>query len=106
MNEEQPFTSAGVYQIRVKGHLDNGWSDWLEGLIINREAEGMTLLEASVPDQPALYGLIIRIRDLGLELISVRRLSAVKEENPAGYCLGKEPRPGNESVNNTRKHLD
>jgi hypothetical protein len=106
MNEERPFTSAGVYQIRVKGHLDDGWSDWLEDLTLKREVGGMTLLVASVPDQPALYGLIIKIRDLGLELISVHRLSSVIEENPAGSCLGKEPRPGNESEYNTRKHLD
>ena len=64
MNEERPFTSASVYQIRVKGHLDDGWSDWLEDLTLKREVGGMTLLVASVPDQPALYGLIIKIRDL------------------------------------------
>jgi hypothetical protein len=58
-------------EIRVKGRIDERWSAWLEGLTITHTAEGETVLSGSVPDQSALYGLIARLRDLGLPLLSV-----------------------------------
>jgi hypothetical protein len=58
-------------EIRVKGRIDERWSAWLEGLSITHTAEGETVLAGSVPDQSALYGLIARLRDLGLPLLSV-----------------------------------
>ena len=63
-----------VYQIRVQGHLDYDWSDWFEGLSITLEADGFTLLSGPVADQAALYGLLKRIHDLGLPLISVNQV--------------------------------
>ncbi len=63
-----------VYQIRVKGHLDSQWSDWFEGLTITLEANGDTLLTGPVVDQAALHGLLRKVRDLGMPLISVNRV--------------------------------
>jgi hypothetical protein len=59
------------YQIRVEGELDAGWSDWFEGLEITSDASGQTTITGPVADQAALHGLLARIRDLGLKLISV-----------------------------------
>ena len=60
------------YRIRVVGHLDDRWSDWLGGLAVQRQEDGTTLLVGAVVDQAALHGVIIRIRDLGLPLLSVK----------------------------------
>ena len=58
-------------EIRLKGHLDERWTDWFEGLTITREANGETRLTGPVVDQTALHGLLRKVRDLGLPLISV-----------------------------------
>ncbi len=60
-----------VYQIRVKGHLGHEWTDWFEGLTITPQEDGNMLLTGPVADQAALYGLLRRVRDLGLPLLSV-----------------------------------
>ena len=62
-----------IYQIRVKGHLGPQWTDWFEGLVITLEDNGETLLSGVVVDQAALHGLLRRIRDLGMPLVSVSR---------------------------------
>jgi len=67
---------SSVYQIRIKGHLDPGWSDWFEGLSILLEDNGDTLLTGPVVDQAALYGLLRRVRDLGMPLISINRVKS------------------------------
>ena len=63
-----------VYQIRVRGVLDAGWSDWFDGLTICPQADGTTLLTGSVRDQSALHGLLAKIRDLSLPLLSMKRV--------------------------------
>ena len=63
-----------VYQIRLKGHLGSQWSDWFDGLTITLEEDGDTLLTGPVVDQAALHGLLKKIRDLGLPLLSVNPL--------------------------------
>jgi hypothetical protein len=60
-----------VYRIRIKGHLDSQWSDWFEGLTITLEEDGNTLLTGTVVDQAALHGLLKKVRDLGMPLLSV-----------------------------------
>ena len=62
-----------VYEIRVKGHLDSRWSEWFEGLAVTRTASGETILSGPVVDQAALHGVLAKIRDLNLTLISVTR---------------------------------
>ena len=65
-----------VYQIRIRGHLGHGWTDWFGGLTITLEEDGDTLLTGQVADQAALHGLLNRVRDLGMPLISVSRVEA------------------------------
>jgi hypothetical protein len=60
-----------VYQIRLRGHLDDRWTDWFGGLTITLEENGDTLLTGPIPDQAALFGLLRRVRDLEMQLISV-----------------------------------
>ena len=69
-NSDQPV----VYQIRLKGHLGHQWTDWFDGLTITLEENGDTLLTGPVIDQAALHGLLKKVRDLGLPLVSVSPL--------------------------------
>lgn len=63
----------GRYEIRLVGHLDDCWADWFDGLTIIREGNGDTLLTGPVADQAALHGVLKKVRDLGMPLISVAR---------------------------------
>ncbi len=78
MNERhRPETDPSqpmVYQIRIKGHLGRRWTDWFEGLTITLEDNGETLLTGPVVAQAALHGLLRKVRDLGMPLLSVIRL--------------------------------
>ena len=70
--ESKPTPSQTVvYQIRLKGHLDSQWTDWFEGMTITLEENGNTLLTGPVIDQAALHGLLKKVRDLGMPLVSV-----------------------------------
>jgi hypothetical protein len=71
-----------VYQIRIKGHLGPQWTDWFGGLTITLEEGGETLLTCPVADQAALYGLLRKVRDLGLPLISVTRAQTDQIDGP------------------------
>ena len=64
----------GSYEIRIKGHLDEQWAAWFEGLTITLEEDGDTLLTGPVIDQAALHGLLKKVRDLGMPLVSVSPL--------------------------------
>jgi hypothetical protein len=65
----------GLYEIRLKGQLNERWADWFEGLTITLEEGGNTLLSGSVIDQAALHGLLKKVRDLGMTLVSVNFIS-------------------------------
>src|SRR5919199_946948 len=69
-DSDQPM----AYEIRITGHLGQGWIDWFEGLAITLEDNGDTLLTGPVVDQAALHGLLRRVRDLGMPLVSVSRM--------------------------------
>lgn len=71
---------AQEYQIRIEGHLGNQWADRFDGLSITLESDGKTLLTGTVPDQPALYGLLRKVRDLGMPLVSVNQVYSFKGE--------------------------
>ena len=73
MNIDESWYGPACYQIKVKGRLGEQWSDWFDGMTIISEG-GMTTLTGEVADQAALHGLLIRIRDIGLQLISVNRI--------------------------------
>ena len=73
-NEPELKPTSGqpvIYQIRIKGHLGHRWTDWFEGLTISLEENGDTLLTGPVIDQAALHGLLKKVRDLGMQLVSV-----------------------------------
>jgi hypothetical protein len=61
----------GQYEIRLKGRLDDRWEDWFDGLSLTHESNGTTVIHGPVIDQAALHGLLRKVRDLGLPLISV-----------------------------------
>jgi hypothetical protein len=63
--------NSGLYEIRLKGHLDDRWAEWFEGLTITLEEIGDTVLIGPVVDQAALHGLLKKVRDLGMPLVSV-----------------------------------
>jgi hypothetical protein len=83
-NERKPKTEASqgmVYWIRIKGHLGPRWTNWFGDLTITLEDDGHTLLAGPVVDQAALHGLLRKVRDLGMPLLSVTSLeSDIKQQ--------------------------
>ena len=73
MTNGREFDKPVTYQIRVKGNLDQKWSDWFDGLAIEPQAGGETLLTGLVPDQAALHGVLLKLHNLGLPLLRVSR---------------------------------
>jgi hypothetical protein len=70
---------SDTYELRVQGHLDDRWSDWLGSLAVRRQDDGTTVLTGPIVDQAGLHGVITRIRDLGLPLLSVQRIGPGSE---------------------------
>lgn len=70
------------YQVRVRGYLDPQWAEWFCGMTITHDANGDTVLAGLVVDQAALHGVLTRVRDLGLTLVSVNRMEEVVSMNP------------------------
>ena len=73
------MTSPMLYRIRVRGHLRTEWSQWFDSMTLTHEASGDTMLSGPVRDQVELYGLLVKVRDLNLLLISVERVEAGSE---------------------------
>jgi hypothetical protein len=78
MNATQAATgephATGCCEIRLKGHLDARWAAWFDGLTLTNESDGTTLIRGAVVDQAALHGLLQKVRDVGLPLLSFRQL--------------------------------
>src|SRR5439155_22910609 len=89
INSESDPGQPLVYQIRIKGHLGRDWTDWFEGLSITLEDNGETLLTGPVIDQAALHGLLKKVRDVGMPLVSVMRVKPDLAEAKARQT-GKE----------------
>jgi hypothetical protein len=71
------------YEIRLKGHLDSRWAAWFDGLSLTNDSDGTTLIHGPVVDQAALHGLLQRVRDTGLPLVSVTQVEPDQPEAPA-----------------------
>lgn len=78
----QDYDEPGLYKIRIKGHLDSRWTDWFGGLTITLADNGDTLLTGLVVDQAALHGLLRKVRDLGMPLLSVERVQPNQADAP------------------------
>jgi len=98
-NELNPKTDPDqpmVYEIRLRGHLGRGWADWFGDVAITLQDNGETLLTCLVVDQAALYGLLRKVRDLGLPLISVTRVKS-------GQADGADVKPQTETSYSERR---
>jgi hypothetical protein len=75
---------SGQYEIRVRGHLESRWASWFDGMTLTNESDGTTRIRGPVIDQAALHGVLHRLRDTGLPLISVTQLDpSITESTPA-----------------------
>ena len=83
MNRRTPIDGnrdeAGRYEIRLRGHLDRRWVTWFDGLTLSLESDGITVIQGPVADQAALHGLLQRVRDVGLPLVSVIHIKSDHE---------------------------
>jgi len=79
-NAESYPKQTRIYQIKIEGHLGNHWSEWLENLTITRDEDGNTLLTGPVVDDAALHGILKKVRDLGLPLISFNQIESGWED--------------------------
>jgi hypothetical protein len=93
MGDTHPSTrdrhEPGRYEVRLKGHLDQRWAAWFDGLSLSRETDGTTIIHGPVADQAALHGLLHKVRDTGLPLVSVTCVEPDAAETP-----GNEPQQG------------
>ena len=80
-NSEHDPDQPKFFQIRVQGHLSQQWQDWFEGFIITLQEDGNTLLDGPVTDQAALHGILKKIRDLGMPLLSVNSADPSPQDN-------------------------
>ncbi len=96
-NESVLNHGGGLYKIKIKGHLDAGWLDWFEGMtlryVVDKETGlDLTELRGVFADQPALHGILIKIRDLNLTLVSVRKVNPVEPGHKKARPRVRRPR--------------
>jgi hypothetical protein len=77
-----PHHNPRRYEIRLKGHLDSRWAAWFDGLSLTNETDGTTVIRGPVADQSALHGLLQKVRDLGVPLVSVTQVEPGRPECP------------------------
>jgi hypothetical protein len=77
-----PQHNPGRYEIRLKGHLDSRWAAWFDGLSLTNSSDGTTIICGPVADQAALHGLLQKVRDLGLPLISITQAEPGQPSGP------------------------
>ena len=93
MSEKTPgLGDTSGYEIRAKGHISDRWSAWFEGFDLRHEADGTTRICSPALDQAALHGLLAKVRDLGLPLISVTRTTPDHQPAPASDPHENDPR--------------
>lgn len=90
MSNGREFDNPGVYRVRIKGTLDERWSDWFGGFTIIPQADNETLLTGLVADQISLHDMLSKIRDLGLPLLLVERVEAAPSTEEQSLKGGKE----------------
>ena len=81
-NPDRDAGTPGVYQIRIRGHLGPQWMNWFDGLAITLEENGDTLFTGPVIDQAALHGILKKVRDLGMPLLSVNSVRLGTQDTP------------------------
>jgi len=84
---------AGLYEVRLTGHLDARWTAWFDGLTVRHDDDGTTVISGRIADQAALHGLLQRVRDLGLPLISVSRVEVPPADFPTDETSMKGIQP-------------
>jgi hypothetical protein len=84
MSEESTgrHDDSGWYEIRLEGHLDSRWAAWFDGLSVTTESDGTTIIQGAVADQAALHGLLQKVRDIGLPLVSLIHLEPDQPDLP------------------------
>ncbi len=88
MSETSTANGGGRYEIRLEGHLDPRWASWFDGLDLTKQCDGTTVIRGPVADQSALHGLLQKVRDLGLPLLSVTRVESAQtgsSDSPAEH---------------------
>ena len=88
---------AGQYEIRLQGHLEARWAAWFDGLTLTRESNGTTLIRGPVVDQAALHGLLQKVRDVGLPLVSVRNFTTDGSTAPPSSLHSRTTNEGDPS---------
>jgi hypothetical protein len=87
MSDTRPLESKrAIYEIRIRGRLDEDWIEWFDEMTLTHTSEGQTILTGPVPDQAALHGTLNKIRNLNLELISVTQIEPGSKDEANAWC--------------------
>ena len=84
-------SESGRYEIRLTGHLDGHWTAWFDGMTVDYKNDGTTVISGQIVDQAALHGLLQRVRDLGLPLVSVRKVDNDQPSVTTAHAQGAHP---------------
>ena len=96
----------GRYEIRLKGHLEPRWTAWFDGLTLTTESDGTTVIHGPVVDQAALHGLLQKVRDVGLPLLSVTRIDPIESDPISQPSLSRPTTTGDHHDPHRRSQSD